>query len=218
MPPTSTAPSTSSEYARVYDKDFQPTSNDFFDVMLNGFREHVDRIHFVMELIHKLEPASILDMPCGWGIFGGLSRWTRGYAPDIVWGVDMSQQALEFAAARMQYDRTIRWDLTTPMRLPRQFELVLCMELLEHVHDVVPVVHNACEHSSKRIIFSTPVESGEVDGTFHVRHITDLPELILPIIRERGDFYIERSTFQPGTFCEKPHWVGWNFCILRRKE
>lgn len=212
-------PNTTEQYAKLYDEAYKDVFSQeaFFDIMLNGLREHMDRLDHVCSKIRELAPESILDMPCGWGWFGGLVRWQRGYSPKTVVGVDVSDTIVDFCMKRMRYDHVLKYDLTTPLDLGRKFDLVLCMEMLEHVHDPKTVIANALRHAGKHVLFSTPVEDGDVDGEVHVRHVENLVSFIGEHYPQDTAFYIEDAWFLESKHGEKPHWKGWNFALLGRK-
>lgn len=194
--------------SETYDRPMQDfLHGEFVERFYNSFREHIPRFHFVMSLIHDLQPESILDLGCGWGTFGAMVRWKRGYAPSRVIGVDFSPTSLAFAKRYGQYDEVIEADFTVPLELPRA-ELVLCMEVLEHVQDPMIVAANAAKCATKNILFSCPVED-DVDGLFHVRQVSckDLHSWV-----ERLGLRVIRSEFVPSEFQEQ-RWYGWNFAL-----
>jgi len=195
--------------AETYDAPMREwVHGDFVSRFYNSFREHADRFHFVMSLVRELKPASVLDLGCSYGAFGALVRWGHGYAPQRITGVDFSSESLAFALRYSGYDTVITADLQTRQDFPKA-DLVLCMEVLEHVQDPWTVAVNAAQASTKWVLFSTPVEE-EFDGLFHVRHVS--PENLLAWASAAG-LYPVRAQFLESEFCEKPHWKGWNFLL-----
>lgn len=181
--------------------------------ILNGFREHVDRIHFVMATVKGLKPESVLDLACNIGVFGAMLRWNHGYAPKSVVGLDISPSNCEHAVRVMQYDRAINADVESwrPSADDRA-DLVLCMELLEHVAAPWVVTGVALMAAKQYVLFSVPVETGDPDGIYHVRKVS-LEDLTGWIRSHNGQ--IAWSQFVASEFCEALHWKGWLFVLAK---
>ena len=176
----------------------------------NGIREHIDRLHKVCSWVHNLEPESILDLACNFGMWGNLFRWNHQSKKRIV-GVDIAPSNIEHAVHVNGYDVGHIEDITTPFNLQEKFDLVLVMEVLEHIHEgEIKVLENAKRHCKKNLIVTVPVEDGDVDGEIHVRKVN--PHVLEGWIRYCG-FRIVESSFVPSEFGEKPHWVGWHMIL-----
>jgi 2-polyprenyl-3-methyl-5-hydroxy-6-metoxy-1,4-benzoquinol methylase len=197
----------SSEIQNLYDKEYG--SETYWD-LVNAFREHADRISYVMSIVKGRQPKSILEIGCGTGVFGLMFRWQRGYAPEKVEGVDVSKFVVDRCT---WYDSIYQFDACQPFDLQRKYDLVLLMEVLEHVPDPVTVMANALRHTKGNLLISTPVEDGDVDGVIHVRHVGRDDHI--KWMREAGYNPTQYGThFLPSQFCEKPHWMGWNFTLV----
>lgn len=184
------------------------------DAFWNGLREHMDRFSTVCQVIFNLHPLSVLDLGCHLGMWGQLIRWQHQPKKYIV-GVDIAPTCVEHAVQKMGYDRGVVHDLTQEMKTidgPTPFDLVLCMEILEHVTDPQAVLHNARIHARQHLICSVPVERGKEDGIYHVRRVE--VNQLEHWVRKAG-FAIQECRFIPSRFCEKPHWDGW---ILLKAE
>lgn len=184
-----------------------------FGLLLNGIREHIDRINTVCRLVHEVAPRSVLDIGCNRGLFGQLIRWNHQEKKFIV-GVDISRLSYKYAKGVMGYDMTHTLNASEPFSLGIAFDLVLCMEILEHVPNPEQVVWNAYTHMcpGSIAIFSCPHELGEIDGEFHVRQVP-LQTLESWVHKHLS---IRDSWTLPSTFCEKPKWQGWHFVIATR--
>ena len=124
-------------------------------------------------------PASILDVGCGTG------TWLRAAfdlgVTDIfgIDGVDIPPENLLFDANRFK-----RYDLTAPIDLGRRFEVVLCLEVAEHLQaEFAQVIIETLTKHSDRIVFSAaiPVLQG---GQHHVN--CQWPEYWQGLFNRRG--------------------------------
>jgi SAM-dependent methyltransferase len=95
-------------------------------------------------------PTSILDVGCGNG------TWLRAASnlgvPDVfgVDGVETSPQKLLFDPKQFK-----RYDLTALIELGRRFEVVLCLEVAEHLEaTVAPVLVESLTKHSDKVVFS----------------------------------------------------------------
>ena len=114
------------------------------------------RLHYAA---HFAAGADILEAGCGTGLGARLFR-TAGAAS--VLGLDYSPDVLERARSRTQDDRIEyrTWDLNqTPLPFPDgRFDLVVCLELLEHVREQAALVaefHRVLKPGG-RVILSVP--------------------------------------------------------------
>jgi SAM-dependent methyltransferase len=82
-------------------------------------------VPIVMELVR---PASVVDVGCGNGLW--LSVFAEHGVADLV-GVDGDY--VDRGALRILPDRFVAHDLATPLRLPRKFDLVVSLEVAEHL-------------------------------------------------------------------------------------
>lgn len=92
-----------------------------------------------------IENSSIIDVGCG----GGILAESLANLGGCVTGIDMAENSL--AAAKMHaiesgFTTTIRYEHTSPERFaiesPGKFDLVTCMEMLEHVPDITSTLRS----------------------------------------------------------------------------
>lgn len=102
------------------------TGNPVAQRLIGGFYRKVE------DIVRPLKPATVLDAGCGEG--ETLDR-LAGVLPPFPVGIDLNQESVDFAAERLP-DATIRRaDL---LELPFEddsFDLVFCLEVLEHLPD-----------------------------------------------------------------------------------
>lgn len=185
-----------------------------FKALLNNLREHIDRFHEISSIVKDLGPTSVLDVGCSLGTIGSLLRWSYGPVKELV-GLDWVDDCCIFCVEHMGYDRAVRGDAECYYpELHGNFDLVLCLEVLEHVVEPKAIVTNCLTWSKRWVLFSTPVEMGGIDGEFHVRKVT--PEDLASWIKKTQipiKYY--KQHFLPSEFCE-PHWQGWNFTLVEK--
>ena len=101
-----------------------------------------------------LEGASVLDVGCG----GGILTEAMARRGAKVTGIDMSDKALRVAELHLQESKLdVRYQKAEVERLSGEFDVVTCMELLEHVPEPAGMVA-ACSRLVRpggRVFFST---------------------------------------------------------------
>jgi SAM-dependent methyltransferase len=137
-----------------------PYNDTFFDAQaLRSSNSAAIVVPIADELVH---PNSVLDVGCGVG--GWLAEWQRQGISDVV-GLDGSYVDRSRLLIDPSNFRTA--DLERPFRLDRQFDLVECLEVAEHLAEshADALVECIAEHSDT-VLFSAAVPSQ--GGTHHV--------------------------------------------------
>lgn len=138
----------------------------------------IDRFYArVAATVAETRPASVLDAGCGEG--ETIAR-LDGLLPDRVAGVDLSPDAVAFAAGRFPGLEISR---ASVYELPFEdgcFDLVLCLEVLEHLADPGAALAELARVSGGDVVVSVPHEPwfrlGSLARGKHVRSLGNHPE------------------------------------------
>lgn len=107
-----------------------------------AFFERSPRYPFIADLIVPLKPSHLFDLGCGSGY---LVHLIKEQLPDVrVDGVDVSRVALE--QARRHLDRVWHLDIDrSNLPVPdNSYDVVTCVEVLEHVYDPLHALSEIC--------------------------------------------------------------------------
>ena len=101
-------------------------SADYFEHLCSGTRKSAQRI--VPILLELVQPNSVVDVGCGTGAW--LATFQRHGVNDML-GIDGDYVAGE--QLEIRHDQFLAHDLTAPIRLGRRFDLVVSLEVAEHL-------------------------------------------------------------------------------------
>ena len=113
---------------------------------------HTRRLIF--SLLQGLSFDSVLDVGCGTGVL--LQQIQEQYPRAQLTGSEYSAQGIEFARARLPSARFCLMDLGRE-NLGRQFDLVTCIDVLEHVDDDRAALKNLLAMTRKYMLLSVPL-------------------------------------------------------------
>lgn len=106
--------------------DFKPYNNNFYQSLEEGsLRSAEEIVPLIMKLI---KPKSVIDVGCGIGTW--LSVFKKLGVEDIQ-GVDGDWVPREML--KISEEQFLNFDMTKPLRLGRQFDLVMSIEVAEHL-------------------------------------------------------------------------------------
>jgi SAM-dependent methyltransferase len=107
----------------------------------------------VRELWSIIQPASVLDVGCGIGLF--LEAFSRKGVTDIC-GIDGDW--VEADALRIPMDKFLPHDLALPLDISNHFDLAVCLEVAEHLpSEAAPVVVQSLVQAAPAVLFSAAV-------------------------------------------------------------
>jgi SAM-dependent methyltransferase len=138
----------------------QPYTEGFYKSHQEGSRRSAKEIiPLVLGLIH---PKSVIDIGCGVGTW--LSVF-KEYGVEDIGGVDgdyVDRQLLEIPE-----ERFLSWDLKKPLRMDRQFDLVVSLEVAEHLpHECAETFVDCLVRLGSVILFSAAIPFQ--GGTGHI--------------------------------------------------
>lgn len=149
---------------------------DFFDLFApNSKMSAQTLVPIVLDLAGGI--GSVLDVGCGIGLW--LAEWSACGVVDVV-GVDGDYVSRE----QLLIDRFVPRDLSTPLSLGRKFDLVMSLEVAEHLDASVAAmfVKSLCDHATETILFSAAVPGQ--GGEHHVNE--QWPSYWRPLFAEHG--------------------------------
>lgn len=109
---------------------------------------------FVFSLLNGLEINSVLDAGCGTGLL--LQQILEKYPHARATGSEYSAQGIEFAKARLPNADFYTIDLSKE-NLGIKFDLITCIDVLEHIEDDRAALKNLLAMTSKYMILSVPL-------------------------------------------------------------
>lgn len=176
-----------------------------FDGNWHWDREFVDVAPF-RYLIKRENVGSVLDLGCSNGRYPLLYQHLGASEVLGVDGLDPSATALPPEAYRQA-------DLQEPLDLNRTFDLVVCLEVVEHLHpEATPVIFDTiARHAEDMILFSMAGIAQPGNGHINCRPMSD----ILALWAERGWYPDMQRTFGLRTLATM-QWFKRNMLVLRR--
>jgi len=119
---------TISSPATLHDRNWQNSlSEDAVDKL--------PRIKIAADWITALKPLHLLDIGCG---AGQLARRIKNALPDVqIHGLDFSKTAIDHASKFLEKTWQLNIDLEDMPTPDEYYDAVICMEVLEHIYDIM---------------------------------------------------------------------------------
>ncbi|MGA7394345.1 MAG: methyltransferase domain-containing protein, partial [Terrimicrobiaceae bacterium] len=129
-------------------------------------------------IIAAVQPSTVIDVGCGVGTW--LAVLTESGVPDV-WGIDGDY--VDRSLLQIPRERFLPHDLTMPIHLERRFDLVLCLEVAEHLPaDSAPTLVDSLVGLGPVIVFSAAIPYQ--GGTHHLNE--QWPEYWTRLFAARG--------------------------------
>lgn len=186
-----------SEYYEHYHEKYKFWGGSRYDSpeFVEGLNKFVDT---VIRLCH---PKQILDIGCALNI--PVSYAVKKYGLVDSLGIDIAPYAYEHSHDQ---ERHMVQDISQPFDLERKFDLVTCIETVEHLNyaDSMVALDNITKHARKYVLFSsTPFDFMEPT------HLTVLPQCVWVAEFLKRDF-IMFSNYAPHDF------VPWSMLFINK--
>jgi ubiquinone/menaquinone biosynthesis C-methylase UbiE len=138
----------------------------------------IDRFYTrIGEIVAELRPRSVLDAGCGEG--ETIAR-LDGLLPARVAAVDLNPEAVEFTARRFPAVEVTSQSVLDLPFADGAFELVLCLEVLEHLENPRAAIAELARVSNRAVVISVPHEPwfrlGSLLRGKYLRNLGDHPD------------------------------------------
>lgn len=153
------------------------TSQKYFNNITSGVTHQF--IFNVLEDIKKIKPANLLDIGCGTGY---ITKKFLNLVPEVT-ACDTDLKRIKIAKKFVGGGaKFVHSDGKSLPFKDREFEVVTCLEVLEHVKDYITLIKECKRVSKKYILFTVPREpifllANLLRGK-HIRHFGNIPDHI----------------------------------------
>ena len=129
----------------------QPYTSAFFGGQRGLSRRSAELV--LPMIIAAIQPSTVIDVGCGVGTW--LAVLAESGVADV-WGIDGDY--VERSLLQIPRERFLPHDLTMPVHLERRFDLVLCLEVAEHLPaDSAPTLVDSLVGLGPVIVFSAAI-------------------------------------------------------------
>lgn len=153
-----------------------------------------------------------LDLGAGDGYYS----YVLNEMKTLAYAVEVSEEAAEFIPEEVWF---VPWDLRTPLHIGEHYDLVICLEVAEHLPEVNAntLCDTIAEHATNMLLF-TAAPPGQ-GGHGHVN--LQYPEYWISKLAQRGIYYLEEETVHIRTswkriMGESLPWLWKNAMVFRK--
>jgi 2-polyprenyl-3-methyl-5-hydroxy-6-metoxy-1,4-benzoquinol methylase len=141
-------------------------------------RRLIDRFYDRLRaMVEPLEPESVLDAGCGEG--ETIARLGDAL-PRSVWAIDVLEESVAYTKRRLPFVEASRQGIYNLAFADDAFDLVLCLEVLEHLDRPVDALRELSRISRGELLLSVPYEPyfrvGSLLRGKHLRRLGNHPE------------------------------------------
>ncbi len=138
--------------------------------------------------------ATVVEVGCGIGL--GTALLDRSLTTKVM-GTDNLIENVKMARALYPWLKFEQWDALQPYPLSQRPDVIVGVEVLEHVSDPALTLHNLCATALKEVWLSTPNGIGKKRPPSNPYHVCEyIPNEILTMLREiPGDWDMEVLAF-----------------------
>lgn len=186
----------------------QSYSNDFYKAQQDGsLRSAKEIVPLVLEL---LQPKSVVDVGCGVGTW--LSVFNEGGIEDIL-GIDGDW--VDKKMLQISEERFLSFDLRKPLDIDRQFDLVLSLEVAEHLQSkYAGTFIDSLTRLGPCILFSAAIPFQ--GGTNHVNE--QWPDYWVKFFQDKGYVVIDCIRKKVWQNDNVEWWYAQNILLFVRQE
>jgi SAM-dependent methyltransferase len=181
---------------------------DFYRKHCDGARRSAEAV--VPIVLDLVQPRSVIDVGCGLGAWLAVFR---GYGIEDVWGLDGPH--VDARLLQIPPDRFLPTDLRQPVRLPRCFDLVVSVEVAEHL----PPNHATAFIESLTALGPVVLFSAAIPHQGGVEHLNEQwPEYWVERFGERG--YVAIDCIRPRVWRDErvEWWYAQNALLYADRE
>ncbi len=175
---------------------------------------HMRRL--IVDIARQIRPRSVLDVGCG----NGANLRAIQAAVDVqeVAGIDLADAAVETARKRVQGEFRVM-DIEQEAPLPRQFDLVLSNQVIEHLHDDDAFLQKLRAMCNGYCLIGT-MQGRMRKSEVHIGHLRNYTAPGLQAKMRRAGFTIERTVawgfpFYSPIYRSAIEWIGGNAAEIR---
>ena len=125
---------------------------------------HASRFQLALRIAQELNPRRVLDYGCGDGTFLAMAMKEMPNCTVAI-GAEITDGLVQDCSRRLNGDSRLQFALTDSLDAPeyrQSFDAIFCMEVLEHVPDVTPLLDRFARLLAPdgALVISVPVETG----------------------------------------------------------
>lgn len=195
-------------------KLFMEFYNDSLFISYSFWKNHNSMLKYFIRSVKHLRPKTVLDVPCGSGVYTHYLTKTIKTKPNIVC-VDASKHSLQYSKSLNNNIQHISFFKKDYRDISGTYDLIICGELLEHLEDPEELLRFLYERLSKngKIFLTTALFCYAHDHIYMFRDVNQVRSML------KKHFTIDHDLALPVFEQQK---LGYNIptnyaCTMRKK-